>query len=302
MSEVPRTLDAGSASTIIRDGCTSVVGRISNLSVSVNPYRVKISKGSLCKWYLGNNIQSMTLEDTRRAIEKLSDRLRVPMGNAVVTRLDYGLTLPVKESPGCYLNLLGPLRGAERGNYGQSVYYSIEGGREQLCFYDKSEESKSKRVPPLTDISGGNLIRYEQRYLSGDIGARLKLPRLTAGMLYDEAVNRRLAEEWRGVYFSIERLTVEQKQLLEQISIMKLRGRKTINERNEMIAISLYGIEGYLSQIDEAQRCGEMSKWKALRAKKRAIELHEELQSMRGAAPSLIGELDDKISEAAREG
>lgn len=44
-----------------------------SLKVSLSRNRVKISEGSLCKWFLGDNQQTLGRAETKRAIEKLSD-------------------------------------------------------------------------------------------------------------------------------------------------------------------------------------------------------------------------------------
>ena len=67
-----------------------VAGSLGNLNVSCSEYQIKISGGSLCKWYLGDNLQTMGRKDTERAVEKLSDLLHLPMDRAQVTRMDVG--------------------------------------------------------------------------------------------------------------------------------------------------------------------------------------------------------------------
>ena len=70
------------------NGEAVITGSLNGLKISLNRYQMKIRDGSLCKWYLGDNLQTMGRGDTQRAIEKLSDTLHVPMSKATITRLD----------------------------------------------------------------------------------------------------------------------------------------------------------------------------------------------------------------------
>ncbi|MDZ7936354.1 MAG: phage/plasmid replication protein [Emticicia sp.] len=56
-------------------------------------------KGSLSKWFLGDNIQTLTRGDMKRATEKLSDTLHLPMSKAKVGRIDLAKNLLMKFKP-----------------------------------------------------------------------------------------------------------------------------------------------------------------------------------------------------------
>ena len=79
------------------NGQQVVTGKTGNLSVSISPYQVRVKDGSLCKWMLGDNYQVMGRADIKRAVERLSDTLHLPMDRAIITRLDVGLSIPVRE-------------------------------------------------------------------------------------------------------------------------------------------------------------------------------------------------------------
>ena len=79
LSEIPCYLDSDSISVHTFSDGEAITGTLGNLKVSLNAYQVKVRDGSLCKWFLGDNFQTMGRKDTMRAIEKLSDTLHLPM-------------------------------------------------------------------------------------------------------------------------------------------------------------------------------------------------------------------------------
>ena len=95
------------------NGEAVITGSLNGLKISLNKYQMKIKEGSLCKWYLGDNFQTMGRCDTQRAIEKLSDTLHVPMSKATVTRLDIAQNFITRHPPEVYLNHLGALKYCE---------------------------------------------------------------------------------------------------------------------------------------------------------------------------------------------
>lgn len=62
-------------------------GRIQNLRVKIISNRVVII-GSLAKYYFGNNLETLTREDARCAIERLSDTMQLDVAQANVYSLE----------------------------------------------------------------------------------------------------------------------------------------------------------------------------------------------------------------------
>ena len=91
-----------------------ITGSLKGLKISLSRCQMKIKNGSLCKWHLGDNFQTMGRGDTQRAIEHLSDVLHVPMSKALVTRLDVAQNFIVRYPPEVYFNHLGILKHANR--------------------------------------------------------------------------------------------------------------------------------------------------------------------------------------------
>ena len=149
-----------------------VTGTLHGLKVSVSSYQLRVGNGSLCKYLLGDNFQSMGRGDVQQAVEKLSDELHLPMGRAIVTRLDVAENIITRHPTPVYLNHLGVLTYANRLLQPDSLYYTKRD--ETLCFYDKLREQRAKGEPIPDLYTGQNVLRYEQRYMRR-LGATFKV-------------------------------------------------------------------------------------------------------------------------------
>lgn len=147
-------------------------GNLDILKLSVSEDRVKISEGSLCKWYLGNNLYTMKRNDTEQAIQKLSDILHLPFQRAFVTRLDVGRNFILKFDKQEYLNHLGNSQYFNRLEQTDGLYYNN---------------------------NGLNLFRYEMR-LKKRLTREFNLPEVRAYMLYDTNSYMRIVDLWFNEY------------------------------------------------------------------------------------------------------
>jgi hypothetical protein len=268
-----------------------ISGNVGNLKVSLNRFQVKVKDGSLCKWYLGSNFQTMGRQDTERAIEQLSDTLHLPMSKAVVTRLDVAQNLITRYPPDVYFNHLGLLKYATRLQEPNGIYYSRTGGR--LAFYDKNREQKTKREPIPELYEGRNVLRYEQRYTQR-LAKQFDVSEVTGGLLYDEAFYIGLLNRWRDTYKQIQKINdvaynfeaMKTKQQLYRMGVLSL-----IEQAGGQVEM--------LAQIAEAQKRGELTK-------KQAFDLRATINDVCQIRDGLtipneaIKELDKKIDEAVR--
>lgn len=268
-----------------------ITGNLNNLKISVNNYQMKIRDGSLCKWYLGDNYQTMSRGDVKKAIEKLSDTLHLPISKASITRLDLAQNFITKHTPEVYMNHLGVLKYAKRLQEPDGLYYSHAGGR--LCFYDKNREQKSHRVqiPELYD--GRNVLRYEQRYTQ-KIAAQLKVGDVTGGMLYNEAFYIELLNKWKDTYKAINKINDV------SLNFEAMKTKRQLYKMGVLLLVEQAGGQiQMLEQINEAQKLGELSKKQAydLRTEiNEACKIKDGLTSPNEA----IQELDKKVSEAVK--
>lgn len=275
----------------IYSGFPFITGNLNGLKVTANRYQLKVKDGSLCKYLLGDNFQTMGRGDTQRAIEKLSDTLHLPMGKAIVTRMDIAQNFIVKHPPQVYLNHLGALKYANRLQEPSGLYYSLNGGR--LCFYDKNKEQKSKReeIPDL--YNGRNVLRYERRYTQR-IAVKFGVAEVTGAMLYDEAFYIEALNRWKADYQAIQKIN--------DITL-NFQAMKTKQELYKMGILSLTEQAGgqveMINQINEAQQRGELTKKQAYDLR---VAVNEACQLKEGlTAPNeAIQELDKKVAEAVR--
>lgn len=268
----------------------SVTGSLDGLRVSVTRHRVNIKDGSLCKWYLGNNIQTMTRQDTRQAIEKLSDMIHLPMDKAVITRLDIAQNIITKYPINTYLNHLGLLRYATRLPMPHGLYY--QRGDRQICFYDKLKEQRGKGEPIPELYNGRNVLRYEQRYMRR-LPSYFKVE-VTGAMLYDESFYINAIDRWLAMYEEINKINDVN---------FNFQAMTTIKDFKNMGLLALIeqmgGEVAFYAQIQEAQQRGELTPKQAYDIRgaiRTACKIKDGLIMENDA----ITELDKKIRQAVK--
>lgn len=268
----------------------SVTGLLDGLRVSVSRHKVSIKDGSLCKWYLGNNIQIMTRQDTRQAIEKLSDAIHLPMDRAVITRLDIAQNIITKHPVNTYLNHFGMLRYATRLPMPHGLYY--QRGDRQVCFYDKIREQRAKNEPIPELYNGKSVLRYEQRYMRR-LSSYFKTD-VTGAMLYDEDFYINAINKWYSMYDEINKINDV---------IFNFYAMTTISDFKNMGLLALIEQMGgeveFYNQIREAMQRGELTHKQAYdirQAIKKAGKIKADLVVKNDA----IAELDNKVKQAVK--
>ncbi len=224
-------------------GLQVVTGKIGNLKVSISDRQVKVKDGSLCKWMLGDNYQSMGRGDIKRAVERLSNMLHLPMDKAIITRLDVGLTIPVKEPTANYFNHLGVLSYAQRLQQPNSLYYYRHSQAERLCFYDKNREQRDHREPIPDLYRDCNVLRYEQRYMAR-LPSLLGVAQITGEMLYDESFYISLLDRWRDSYQAIRKIN-DITLNFQAILTSSLRHPKRLNSPTAVVESGAQALESW---------------------------------------------------------
>ena len=275
------------------NGQQVVTGKTGNLSVSISPYQVRVKDGSLCKWMLGDNYQVMGRADIKRAVERLSDTLHLPMDRAIITRLDVGLSIPVREPTANYFNHLGVLNYAQRLQQPHSLYYHLHRQAERLCFYDKNREQRDNReaIPEL--YRDCNVLRYEQRYMAR-LPSLLGVAQVTGAMLYDEGFYISLLDRWRDAYRAIRKVNDI------TLNFQAMKTKRDLQTMGVLAMVERVGGEvEMIAHINEAQKRGDLTA-------KHAFDLRQAVKSAckgrdgRTAPTEAITELDKKIAEAIR--
>lgn len=229
---------------------TVLTGNLDGLVVSVTKHSVCIKKGSVCKWFLGDNVKVMTRQDTRQAIEKLSNILHLPMDCARVTRMDIAQNIITKHPIEVYLNHLGVLWKAKRAPMDNGLYYYK--GKITICFYDKIKELKARKesIPEL--YTGRNVLRYEQRYM-GRLSSIFGID-VTGATLYDEVFYIHVINKWLEMYEQIDKINNAN---------FNLKAMTTITDFKNMGLLALImqmgGEVEFYNQINEARLRGELT-------------------------------------------
>jgi len=122
INDIPGLLTRCSQTTF-DNGSISISGYHGSLKVRVSEQAVKIQDSSLCKWFLGDNFQALTRGDVRRAVERLSDELHLPMNRANITRIDIAQNFIMNHEKDVYFNHLGALQYFQRYQQNNGLYY-----------------------------------------------------------------------------------------------------------------------------------------------------------------------------------
>ena len=123
------------------------------LSFKVLPYQVSMmgKNSSICKYFLGNNFETLTLSQFKEAINEISDRLGVDVSKAIICRIDVATNFSMKFNPSAYNNCLIHYPRHKKGKINGNLYFKTT--RKELNFYDKVKEYKQKKVKiPLLGI------------------------------------------------------------------------------------------------------------------------------------------------------
>ena len=178
-----------------------VRGRLQGLEFYAEQSFITLTKGSICKWYKGNNFETMTIEDTCMAIQKLSAIFCLPFEKAVITRLDFGPTFVVDYDPSIYFNKLSNISRYKRLTQPSGLYFSM--GIRQIALYNKIKEAKAHRDSIPLEFCDKNVIRCELR-LTRKISRQLGEKQITAEMLYQPCFFIKLLDMWYNLICSIK--------------------------------------------------------------------------------------------------
>lgn len=199
-------------SLLTRDGENRVTGErwstgnIKNIKVTVSEMGVSV-KGSIAAFYYPNNTLTVCRQETRQAIEKLSDTLHIDLFRASVSRVDVSTSFLVNEKPQAYFDVLGGLSYFYRQPVGTSSLYYHRGSndRQTLCFYDKERELYIKRESlPKVYADCGNVLRYEAR-LNGRVAGQMNEKEVTGQTLCDGRFFKKVGTFWADSYQRIDK-------------------------------------------------------------------------------------------------
>jgi len=253
--------------------------------------------GSLCKYYLGDNFQTLGRGDTKRAIEKLSDTLHLPIEKATVSRLDVAQNFIVKQQLENYYNHFGKLKNGWRSpvtnDIGkiETIYYYQSNGL--LIFYDKVKEQTVKRQPIPELYQDRNVLRYEQRYTKR-LPKAFNVERVTASLIYGEKFYIDVIDKWKDNYFNIQKLNDI------TFNFEAMRTKTDLYNLGVLALVDMAGGElNFISQMQEAQRNGILTRKQSFDIKQAVTSACKERIGIT-AKNDCILELDKKVVEAVK--
>ena len=243
MPDISGYLDNGNESSNVKTGEVSVFGNVENIKVMqyFGGYSIQ---GSLPKFLYGNNVCQLTRKEVGQAIEKLSDRLHLPLNDARVTSIEVGANICLTKQHTAYTRLLGDMPRMQRVSMADSLYYKGSGKvhPRQYYFYDKVAEVRKSGGTMPQGLEAANMMRYEMR-LKGRLPKQLSIPEFKAATLQDRAVYSGLIDRWLDGYQSITKLVGDKDDSMMNISSVK--------DAKELFFAQLIAKAGGSSAIDE---------------------------------------------------
>lgn len=272
------------------DGSVYTVGTLGNT------YRVIISehgvslKGSLAKYFLSDNLHTLTRSDSARAIEKMTDELCLPVYSAKVNRIDIAQNFLMRYKPEAYYQYLGDCQYYKRLSQPKAVYWK-NGNRTKLV-YNKVAEARKKGVKIPNVWSGQNVLRYEMRYTQR-LSKNLKHPEITASILTDEKFYITLVKRWVAEYEAIHKLNEI------KLNYDSMNSPKDFFKHMALMQIREIGQNKAMELVEDMRAKGAFDKPEYYSRLKREIKKLCKTPDLT-TSTDLIKELNKKVSAAKR--
>lgn len=266
------------------DGQVYVSGYLKNYKVNISGQAVSL-KGSLAKYFLPDNFNTLTRSDSARAFEMMADELCLPIQKAKVNRIDFAQNFLMNFKPEAYYNFLGESQYYNRHPQAKSLYYT--NGLRQKVFYNKIAEGKAKGIS-LPDVwNGQNVLRYEMRFTS-------RLPRqfnqaeITASSLSDEKFYITIFDKWFKEYEAINKLHSI------NFNLADMNSPKDFWKQINLMAVNMIGQDKIMQEIENLRHQKAFEKPEYYSRLKREIKELCKTPEMT-ASSDLMAELDKKI-------
>ena len=266
----------------------NTTGFLENLRVKIN-YRGISINGSLAKYHLGNNLKTLTRKDSQSAIEKLSDKLSLPLDQAKVCRLDLGCNILVNKPLINYYDCLGDMNYFKKTSFdNDTVLYT--NGKNGFEFYNKVKKMRKKREP-IPDIFKNKTILRIESHLNKRIGQTLKEPEIKVSFLFDERFYIKVIDLFKKQYDSINKIKI----LKLNPEVLKMAGVKEFLNMLALLSIKNLGGEKEMLKMLEMEKNNlEKMQYTRLRNKIKQLANQPELTEPNES----ITELNRKVKQA----
>jgi hypothetical protein len=269
------------------DGQVYVSGFLNNYKVNISGQGVSL-KGSLAKYFLSNNFQTLTRSDSARAFDMMTDELCLPIQKANVSRIDFAQNFLMDYEPQAYYNYLGECQYYNRQPQSKSLYYS--NGLRQKVFYNKIAEGKAKGLS-LPDVwNGQNVLRYEMR-IKSRLPKQFNQTEITASSLSDEKFYMAIFDKWLAEYEAINKLHSI------NFNLSDMNSPKDFWKQINLMAVNMIGQDKIMQEIENLRHQKAFDKPEYYsRLKKEIKELCKTPEMT--VSSDLVAELDTKIKSA----
>lgn len=264
-------------------GGGALKAKLGNLDLIQNP-RGFIVRGSLAKFYLGNNVEEFTFPMVGLCLDKLESELGFSIRAGQVWELEIAKTLVMNQPTSQYLTLLGDMPRFKKTTFPNGLTVLYHNKRRSFQFYDKAAEVGLKRLPE--QFRGLYLLRAEYKlknHLSEILGHPLTVAELTDPKQYGF-----LLREWEAFALGIPKSRTPRPYFGG--------GLKEMKESLQALAISSIGGPSALL-TDLAAR---MDISPSQQSKMKAALLAPTVSPEWTEPDELTRELEDKVREAVR--
>lgn len=248
-------------------------------------------KGSLAKYHLKDNFQTLSRREAQDAIEELTSDLNIPIGNSKISRIDFAQNLLLNHEPIHYFHFLGNCSKYTRSNIGKSLYYS--NNLRQMAFYNKLDEAKTKKIHYPLVWEGKNVLRYEIRFLR-KLNNQFNRNELKLSSIVEESFYMELFEKWVSEFMKIEKLNPF------KIDNSQINLPKDFWEQIQIIGLQSIGINNLHLEIEKMKMNKTFSNPEYYsRLKKEVKRLYDKTIEQRADDNPII-ELENKILRTKR--
>lgn len=266
-----------------------ITGNIKNYKVEINPFVIYFY-GSISKYFLGNNVEPLSISDTSKAFEMMAEELNLPIKNAIVSRIDIADNIRMDYSPEIYLKYFGESNYFKRFLQPNSLYY--KNGKKQKFFYNKTKEMKDKKNNMPSDWNGLNILRFEMRFLK-NISKEFQIQNINIATLLSDTFLKKISEKWIEGYKSIDKISNF------NIDYGKVKTPKDYWRQANALSINTFGYENIMQSVDILKRLNAFKNPEYYSRLKREIRgLNKE--NSKTNINEFIKELDEKIETSKR--
>lgn len=267
-------------------------GNIKNFAIRINNNSLTIN-GSICKFYYGNNLRTLSYNDFVQAILGLDELFGVELERAVVRRVDLAENLLMKFKPESYYPILikgGFLKRREDDN---GLYFRNK--NRTVLLYDKIVKERKGHVFMDANFVSKNVLRYEFRMNRNmEISKRLKVKK---AKLLDIINNYSLLVDYWRKSFDLIPKDIE-------LNIPEDSFFHTTSGFRDFLAVhgmkSLGGFGRVINMIQEA-KARNVFKYPAQSSNLKTIVKAIASKTQSSRVPAMLLELEKRLDEAVRK-